>query len=147
LKSAAVQVVTALQAAGADAAKVENTWGADKTQAVAVMRQSFLADGAPAAFVVAGNPHAGWPDQVTYDGGHFVGVAGYDPVADAFTVLDPLADGPIQVGAEQLADYLRDGNAEAGELIRVSTPPPEPAAETPGRVPLEPDSGIGATRR
>jgi hypothetical protein len=113
------QVVTALNAAGAHASTVPNTWGSNKAAAVEVMRQAFLS-GQPTAFVVAGNPALGWPDKVSYNGGHFVTVAGYDPASNTFTVLDPISRGPIQVTPEQLANYLRDGNAETGELIQVT---------------------------
>jgi hypothetical protein len=112
------QVVTALNAAGAHATTVPYSWGADKMAAVEVMRQAFLS-GQPTAFVVAGNPALGWPDKVSYDGGHFVTVAGYDPASNTFTVLDPISRGPMQVTPDQLAAYLRDGNAEAGELVQV----------------------------
>ncbi|MBL8950501.1 MAG: C39 family peptidase [Myxococcaceae bacterium] len=112
------QVVASLNAAGARAAIVRNTWGADKLAAVDVMRQAFLS-GEPMAFVCCGNPELGWPALGTYDGGHFVTVAGYDPATDTFTVLDPLQGGPIQVTADQLAAYLSADNSEAGEVVQV----------------------------
>ncbi|MEW5741521.1 MAG: hypothetical protein AB1938_21555 [Myxococcota bacterium] len=112
------QVVKGLNAAGANASAVPNTWGSNKAAAVDVMRQAFLS-GEATAFVVAGNPALGWKDQVSYDGGHFVTVASYDAKTDTFTVLDPVARQPFQVRPEQLAAYLKDGNAEAGELIQV----------------------------
>ncbi len=114
-------VVNALTAVGAHAAIVPNTWGPDKLAAVDVMRQAFLS-GQRTAFVVAGNPTLGWPNQTTYSGGHFVTVAGYDPATDTFTVLDPFIGGPIQVTAQQLASYLTDGNSESGELVQVTPP-------------------------
>lgn len=114
------QVVAALKAAGANAAAVPNTWGSNKAAAVETMKQAFLDGSQGEAFVVAGNPAMGWPDKVSYNGGHFVTVAGYDAKTNTFTVLDPVAKGPIQVTPEQLAGYLKDGNAEAGELIKVT---------------------------
>ncbi len=114
------QVVASLNAAGAKAAALPNTWGSDKLAAVEAMKQAFLDGSQAEAFVVAGNPAMGWPDKVSYNGGHFVTVAGYDPKTNTFTVLDPVAKAPIQVTPEQLAGYLKDGNAEAGEIIQVT---------------------------
>lgn len=113
------QVVRGLNAAGAHAAAVPNTWGSDKAKAVEFMKQAFL-KGDPTAFVAAGNPALGWPKDVSYNGGHFVTVAGYDAKSNTFTVLDPVAKKPIQVTPEQLANYLKDGNAEQGEVIQVT---------------------------
>ncbi|MBL8923785.1 MAG: C39 family peptidase [Myxococcaceae bacterium] len=113
------QVVNGLRAAGAQASAVPNTWGADKAKAVELMKQAFL-KGDPTAFVVAGNPALGWPKDVSYNGGHFVTVAGYDQASNTFTVLDPVAKKPIQVSPEQLANYLKDGNAELGEVVQVT---------------------------
>jgi hypothetical protein len=126
------QAVAALNAAGAEAAIVENTWGAHKEEAIALMRRAFLDRRTTEVFVVGGNPHNGWPDEVGHDGGHFVTVVAYDHASDRFTVLDPLARGPIQVSSEQLAGYLYDPvttpsgavgeGIYAGELIRVESP-------------------------
>lgn len=113
------QVVRGLNAAGAHAEGVPNTWGADKAKAVEVMKQAFLS-GKPMAFVVAGNPALGWPNEVSYNGGHFVTVAGYDQASNTFTVMDPVAKKPIQVTPDQLANYLKDGNAELGEVVQVT---------------------------
>ena len=114
------QVVAGLNAAGGHAAVVTNTWGSNKLAAVEVMKQAFLDGSQTEAFVAAGNPSRGWPDKVSYDGGHFVTVTGYDAKSNTFTVLDPIAKAPIQVTPEQLAAYLEDGNAEAGELVQVT---------------------------
>ncbi len=113
------QVVNGLRAAGANATAVPNTWGSDKAKAVEYMKQAFLS-GNPVAFVAAGNPALGWPKDVSYNGGHFVTVAGYDATSNSFTVLDPVAKKPIQVTPEQLANYLKDGNAEQGEVVQVT---------------------------
>jgi len=126
------QAVAALNAAGAEAAIVENTWGAHKDEAVELMRRSLLDTRQSEAFVVGGNPHNGWPDEVSHNGGHFVTVVAYDRASDTFTVLDPLARGPIEVSPEQLAGYLYDPvttesgavgeGIAAGELVRVQAP-------------------------
>lgn len=118
------QVVSALNAAGANAATVPNTWGSDKAAGVDVMKQAFLDPSNQEAFVVAGNPSLGWPESSSYNGGHFVTVVGYDPAKDKFIVMDPYVSppGPIEVTPEQLANYMTDGNAEAGEIIQVTRP-------------------------
>jgi len=126
------QAVAALRAAGAEAAVVPNTWGANKEEAVELMRSLLLDSRRSVALIAGGNPHNGWPDEVAHDGGHFVTVVAYDRAREAFTVLDPLASHPLQVTADQLAAYLRDPvttetgavgeGIYAGELVRVSLP-------------------------
>lgn len=120
------QIAAGLNAAGANAAVVENTWGADKAAAVDVMRRAFMDPSQNEAFVVAGNPTLGWPDSTTYNDGHFVTVVGYDPAKDVFIVMDPYSEnpGPFEVSAEDMAKYMSDGNTETGELIQVTPPPP-----------------------
>lgn len=122
----AYQVIDSLNAAGANAARVENTWGADKAAGVEIMKQAFLDPSSDEAFVVAGNPTLGWDDQTNYNGGHFVAVVGYNPEKDVFIVMDPYVNfeppGPIEVKPEDLANYMKDGNAEASEIIQVTRP-------------------------
>ncbi len=113
-------VVSALTAAGAQAEIVTNTWGADKLAAAKAMEDVFLNSMTPTAFVIAGNPAMGWPNLSPYNGGHFVTVAGFDPITGTFQVLDPVAAGPIDVDPEQIAGYLKASNAEASEVIKVT---------------------------
>ncbi|MBN1208699.1 MAG: peptidoglycan-binding protein [Myxococcaceae bacterium] len=116
------EIVESLNDSGASAEIVTNTWGADKKQPVDMMRQAFLDGSSQEAFIVAGNPSDGWPDNSDFDGAHYVTVVGYDPVKDVFIVMDPYLDpaGPIEVTPEQLEAYMEDGSTEAGELIHVT---------------------------
>ncbi|WNG33955.1 hypothetical protein F0U61_10150 [Archangium violaceum] len=120
------QVIDALNAAGASAARVENTWGADKAAGVEIMKQAFLDRSSDEAFVVAGNPSLGWDDKTNYNDAHFVAVVGYNPEKDVFIVMDPYVNfdppGPIEVKPEDLANYMKDGNANASEIIQVKRP-------------------------
>lgn len=68
---------------------------------------SHLEAGRPVA--LAGNPLQegahGRRTGVEYEGGHFVLVVGYDPVARTYLVNDPIAPAPLQVTPEEMEAF------------------------------------------
>lgn len=86
------------------------------------------------AFVVGGNPAEGWGDTAgmseqytggVYEGAHFISVVGYNPETDSFLVLEPAANGPIEVPRQDMVEYMQDEGVRTGEVMQITYNPPE----------------------
>ncbi|WP_224246358.1 peptidoglycan-binding protein [Hyalangium gracile] len=124
----------AMQEAGVQVEVWKNEWNGSREADVDKMRLAFMNGDNHTAFVVAGNPDTGWGDEAgmdalyrgndVFNGGHFVSVVGYNPETDKFLVMDPMANQPIEVSAEDMVKYMGDQNVSTGEVLQITYNPP-----------------------
>ncbi len=117
-------VKTAAQNSGAVATDVK---GMDQVQAAVSNGQPVVLEGNPNAPGAYGKAH-----NISYNGGHFILVSGYDNQSHMYTINDPLSHkGPFEVTPQQLAAFGATDGVKGVALSRADGQPVG-AATAPG---------------